>query len=98
MNLTFDGSSARLGLAGLWIGVAVVSVVAVAVAPLAAFVLMISAFGLPHVLYELRYVDERFSARAPRSALALIGGLLAVIAAGRVANGAHLIPAAVFVP
>jgi hypothetical protein len=59
---------------------------------------MISAFGLPHVLYELRYCDERFGARTPMPALWIIGALLLVIAAARIGNGAHLIPAGVFVP
>ncbi|MFM9862900.1 MAG: hypothetical protein ACKVRO_04775 [Micropepsaceae bacterium] len=79
------------GLAALWIGVSVISVAAVAVAPIAAFVLMISAFGLPHVLYELRYVDERFSARMSPAPLAAIGALIALIAAARIANGLHLV-------
>jgi hypothetical protein len=79
------------GLATLWIGVSIASVASVAVAPIAAFVLMISAFGLPHVLYELRYVDERFSARIPRRPLAVIGALIALIAAARIANGMHIL-------
>jgi len=93
MNLTWGGSEARtIRLAALWIGVAVLSTLAAAVAPIATFVLMISAFGLPHVLYELRYVDERFSARAPRVALGLIGALVGTIALARIGHGAHLIP------
>ena len=66
--------------------------------PIAAFVLMISAFGLPHVLYELRYVDERFSARTSRVALAIIGVLLGAIAIARIGHGAHMIPSHVFLP
>ncbi len=96
-----DGGTLRLKrgrLAAIWILTAVVSVVSVVVAPIAAFVLMISAFGLPHVLYELRYCDERFSARAPAPALWIIGILLAVIALARIANGAHVLSAAIFVP
>ncbi|MEQ1867432.1 MAG: hypothetical protein ABL996_22570 [Micropepsaceae bacterium] len=85
-------------LTAVWILATVVSVAGVVIAPIATFVLMISAFGLPHVLYELRYCDERFSARAPVRALAIIGVLLVVIAAARIGNGAHLIPAEVFVP
>ena len=87
--LALDSGSKRLAV--LWTGVSIVSVAAVSIAPIAAFVLMISAFGLPHVLYELRYVDERFSARVARRPLALIGVLVALIAAGRVANGAHIL-------
>jgi hypothetical protein len=78
-------------LTALWIAVSVVSIAAVSVAPIATFVLMISAFGLPHVLYELRYVDERFSARVPARPLAVIGALIGLIAAARIANGAHLL-------
>jgi len=85
-------------LTAIWILTAVVSVVSVVVAPIAAFVLMISAFGLPHVLYELRYCDERFSARAPAPALWIIGILLAIIALARIANGAHILSADVFLP
>lgn len=85
-------------LMAIWILTAVVSVVSVVIAPIAAFVLMISAFGLPHVLYELRYCDERFSARAPAAALWIIGILLAIIALARIANGAHVLSADVFLP
>jgi hypothetical protein len=91
-----DQTLSRLVL--LWIGVAVVSVVAVAVAPLTAFVLMISAFGLPHVIYEMRYVDERFSSRSSRALLGVLAALVGLIAAGRIANGMQLIPYPVFVP
>lgn len=92
--LAVEGSSQRL--AALWIAVSLVSVAAVAVAPIAAFVLMISAFGLPHVLYELRYVDERFSARISPAPLAAIGALIALIAAARIANGMHVLMGDVF--
>lgn len=92
--LAVDASTSRL--TALWIAVSVVSVVAVAVAPIAAFVLMISAFGLPHVLYELRYVDERFSARISPAPLAAIGALIALVAAARIANGMHLLMGDVF--
>lgn len=49
---------------------------AVAAAPLAAYVWLIALFGIPHVVAELRYCDERFSARSSRTALATIGVLL----------------------
>lgn len=88
-HLALEASSQRL--AAFWILAAVVSVAAVAVAPIAAFVLMISAFGLPHVFYELRYVDERFSARLSPAPLTAIGALVALIAAARIANGMHLV-------
>jgi hypothetical protein len=59
---------------------AILGLAAVAVAPLAAYVILIALFGLPHVLAEMRYCDERFSGVTPRIALALIGGLLAALA------------------
>ncbi|MEQ1756293.1 MAG: hypothetical protein ABL973_19410 [Micropepsaceae bacterium] len=74
------------------------TIVGVCIAPIATYVLMISAFGLPHVIYELRYCDERFSARTSRSLLLVLGGLVGVIALLRVANGAHWLSSPVFVP
>lgn len=62
----------------------VVGCLAVGIAPLAAYVWLIALFGIPHVVSELRYVDERFSGRSSISALAVIGGLLAVLATMRV--------------
>ena len=78
--------------------VAAVTIVGVSVAPIVTFVLMISAFGLPHVIYELRYCDERFSARTSRSLLSILGVLLGLIALGRVGNGMHWLPSSIFVP
>ncbi|NOT41687.1 MAG: hypothetical protein HOP13_14455 [Alphaproteobacteria bacterium] len=92
--LALEARSSRL--VALWIAVSFVSVAAVAVAPIAAFVLMISAFGLPHVLYELRYVDERFSARIAPAPLAAIGALVAFIATARIANGMHILMGDIF--
>lgn len=77
---------------------AVVTIIGVSVAPIVTFVLMISAFGLPHIIYELRYCDERFSSRASRPLLAILGVLVSVIALGRVGNGMHWIPSSLFVP
>ncbi len=57
--------------------------IAILAAPLAAYLVLIAAFGLPHVLCELRYVDERFSARLPRRALAAVGALLMLLIATR---------------
>lgn len=56
----------------------------VAAAPLAAYVWLIALFGIPHVLAELRYCDERFAGRTSRLALALIGTLLLSLATVRV--------------
>jgi hypothetical protein len=99
MNVSFgslDRPHARL--VALWIAVAAVSVAAVVVMPLAAFVLMISAFGLPHVLYELRYVDERFSSRTSTRILGIIGALVGAIALARIANSTHVLTSDWFVP
>jgi hypothetical protein len=98
MNLSPTWHLSASRLAPVWVGAAAISVAGVVVAPLATFVLMISAFGLPHVLYELRYVDERFSARTSRAALGIIGVLIALIAAARIANGTHVLPASTFLP
>jgi hypothetical protein len=52
---------------------------------------MVAAFGLPHVLSELRYVDERFSARTSILPLGIIGALVGIIAALRVASSASIL-------
>jgi hypothetical protein len=75
---------------GAWIFVSVATIAAVCVAPLATYVLMVAAFGLPHVLCELRYCDERFGARTALAPLAIFGALIGLIAALRVAGGAQL--------
>jgi hypothetical protein len=78
---------ARPGEAAMWAFVfavaAVVGCTAVAVAPLAAYVWLIALFGVPHVVSEMRYCDERFSGRSSVSALAVIGTLLAGLALTR---------------
>ena len=58
-----------------------VALAAALTAPLAAYVFMIALFGLPHVVTEMRYCDERFSPRAPRAALPAIGVILLLLAA-----------------
>jgi len=77
---------------------ALVTIIGVSIAPIVTFVLMISAFGLPHVIYELRYCDERFSSRTTRPLLSMLGVLLGLIALCRVGNGMHWIPSSIFVP
>lgn len=90
---------ARFGLVWIVAAVAVaITLVGVSFAPLATFVLMISAFGLPHVIYELRYVDERFSARTPRRLVVVMGLLVGLIALGRIGNGMHWLPSSLLVP
>ena len=57
----------------------VATAMAAAHAPLWVYATTLALFGLPHVLVELRYVDERFSARLPRGTLTwLVCGLGAV--------------------
>lgn len=48
--------------------------------PLWTYALSLALFGLPHVLVELRYVDERFAARLPgRFAAVLVAGLSTIV-------------------
>ena len=66
--------------------IAVVAAVAVAAAcaPVWVYAVSLALFGLPHVLVELRYVDERFSGRLPGRALAWLGAGLLCVAGLRV--------------
>ena len=73
-------------------GVAVASL-AILAAPLAAYVALIAIFGLPHVLYEMRYVDERFAGRIGGRVLGLIGVLLTGVAFARIGRWIEAIPA-----
>src|SRR5947207_15243036 len=75
----------------VWSIVAALTIVATCFAPLATYVLMVAAFGLPHVLSELRYCDERFAARTSLLPLAIIGALVGIIAALRVASSAAIL-------
>lgn len=66
-----------------------VTAIAAVQAPLWTYALSLALFGLPHVLAELRYVDERFTARLLRPVrlglalpLAAIVGLRTLAAAG----------------
>ncbi|MDJ0522310.1 MAG: hypothetical protein QNJ90_09585 [Planctomycetota bacterium] len=59
--------------------VALLAAFAAARAPLATYALTLAAFGLVHVLTELRYVDRRFSPRLPFGLTATWLGLLALI-------------------
>lgn len=61
-------------------------------APLAAYTVTLAAFGLPHVLSELRYVDRRFGRGLGAPTALRIGGMLALIVAARAAGLAHLLP------
>ena len=51
------------------------------IAPLGTYTLTLAAFGLPHVLSEMRFVDLRFGARVSRSLAIQLGlGLVAIAA------------------
>lgn len=58
--------------------------------PLATWAVAIAFLGLPHVLFEMRYVAHRFGVRLRALAL-LIGAPLLLALAARAAGGAHLI-------
>lgn len=84
---------AALCLAGL------LAFAAVAVAaPLAAYTVTLAAFGLPHVLSELRYVDRRFGRRIARNILTAMALLLPIIVAIRSCVVFHVVPAEWGVP
>lgn len=54
---------------------------AAAIAPIWTYAISLALFGLPHVLVELRYVDQRFAGRLPRRIVAgLVLGLAAIFA------------------
>lgn len=75
-------------------------------APLATYVTSLALFGLPHVLVELRYVDERFGGRMRArpflpwtlGVLALVVGVTALGAAGVRFEGAAALRLAALVP
>lgn len=71
--------------AWLFLGVvAVVSTAAATVSPLGTYAVTLAAFGLVHVLTELRYVDRRFSPRLPFGLTASWLGIIGVIVLLRV--------------
>ena len=74
-------SGGSLGAAMIGAGVVATALAATA-APLLVYSLSLAAFGLPHVLVELRYVDARFHRRlgTGRLLVALLSLLLAVAA------------------
>jgi hypothetical protein len=63
--------------------------------PLAAYSVALAAFGLPHVLSELRYVDRRFGRRLERGLVVTVLAMLTGIVAIRAATVAKLIPPAI---
>jgi hypothetical protein len=74
---------------------ALVGGTAVAAAPLAAYVWLIALFGIPHVVAEMRYCDERFAGGTARPALALIGVLLAALATTRMLGTYGVVPGSI---
>jgi hypothetical protein len=60
-------------------------------APLAVYSLTLAAFGLPHVLSELRYVDRRFGRSLGVARVAVMAALLAAIVTARAAAILHLL-------
>lgn len=77
-----QGVGALLAITALGLATAA----AAAIAPLWVYALSLAAFGLPHVLTELRYVDERFAlrttARVRRGLVLLLLAIVAVRLAG----------------
>lgn len=73
--------------------VAVLMAGAAVAAPLAAYTLSLAAFGLPHVLSELRYVDRRFARHIGPAMLWRMLALLGVLVAVRTASVFHAVPA-----
>lgn len=61
------------------------------VAPLAVYSVTLAAFGLPHVLSELRYVDRRFGRGLGIKTVAAMAFLLAAIVAARIAGLVHIL-------
>jgi hypothetical protein len=99
MQIAHPAHPSQFASVGAFAGLVIVlTIIGASIAPIATFVLMISAFGLPHVIYELRYCDTRFSSRTPPGLLIVLGGLVSAIAIGRIANGAHWLTSDYFVP
>lgn len=67
-------------------------------APLATYTVSLAAFGLPHVLSELRYIDKRFGRRIELRFLWPIALLLPLIVAIRASLVLHLLPARLGMP
>jgi hypothetical protein len=74
----------------LWLAVAAFGAVAL---PRLTYVLSLAAFGVVHVLSELRYVDRRFGPRVARTIATSLVVVLAVIALGRMARRLGLLDA-----
>jgi len=70
------------------------SAAAAVIAPVWTYAISLLLFGLPHVLVELRYVDERFAARLPRRTIlwfgACLGGIVLMRALGLFGVGSSI--------
>jgi hypothetical protein len=69
--------------AALWSAAGFAAFLAVSIAPIATFLVLIVGFGFLHVLTELRYVDARFSGRLDRRWIWLMLALVMCIAGTR---------------
>jgi hypothetical protein len=76
-----------IALAGASVAAAALAAV---LAPLWTYAVSLALFGLPHVLVELRYVDERFGARLPGRTVATLVAVLLAVAGLRMAGLAGL--------
>lgn len=74
----------RLPSPVIMVGFVATSALLASNAPLATYAISLGAFGLVHVLSEVRYVDERFRLRLGRGLVVGLIGLLAVIVGWRV--------------
>ncbi|HZC17992.1 MAG TPA: hypothetical protein VE309_14640, partial [Caulobacteraceae bacterium] len=81
----------RLAPAAAILAALTAAVVSVA-APLAVYSVTLAAFGLPHVLSELRYVDRRFGRRLGAPTVIAMAAVLALIVATRAAGIVRLLP------
>jgi len=73
--------------------VSTASLVAAVLFPLLTYSLTLAAFGIAHVVAELRYVDQRFTARTPRAPLLLITALLAGVVVARLLSISKVVDA-----
>lgn len=95
---TVDRNTAKPAWGLWWIVAMAVALMAVTTAPLAAYVVLIALFGLPHVLTELRYCDERFSPRISVRLIWALGIVVGLIALGRIAVPLGYMPASLTMP
>lgn len=71
---------------------AIVAALAASGAPLLVYTLSLALFGLPHVLAELRYVDDRFAMRFDRRIAIGLVALLTLAVLGRLLVVTGLVP------